>query len=188
MRSNQRVKRGGRRKERWGRWGFLSLAAHCAMGGQVDADTCPLMLSALLSLLSYSQLRYCSWKAQTILSFPSPFLEPEGQATMSCGCWVHGVIYSSNQSHSSESFLLHCKGDWGSGALAEIYQLWLSHQSPDCATVWLEKRGQAVGLGGQGILTGGEVISGGVDMSPKSSNWVTAWKDKRESCKLLGLL
>lgn len=26
----------------------------------------------------------------------------------------------------------------------------------------------------QHILTGGEVISGGVDMSPKSSNWVTA--------------
>lgn len=43
------------------------------------------------------------------------------------------------------------------------------------ATVSLkeEREGHAE-LRMQHILTGGEVISGGVDMSPKSSNWVTA--------------
>lgn len=30
------------------------------------------------------------------------------------------------------------------------------------------------------VLTGGEVTSGGVDMSPKSSSWVTACKEKKK--------
>lgn len=44
-----------------------------------------------------------------------------------------------------------------------------------------EGRGRDAGHRGQCILTGGEVISGGVDMSPKSSNWVTACKDIKDN-------
>ena len=44
-----------------------------------------------------------------------------------------------------------------------------------------EEKGRDASLRGQCILTGGEVISGGVDMSPKSSNWVTACKDIKDN-------
>lgn len=51
------------------------------------------------------------------------------------------------------------------------------------ATVWLKDR-EGPGAEGKGVLTGGEVMSGGVDMSPKSSNWVTACKEKKTICSV----
>ena len=62
----------------------------------------------------------------------------------------------------------------------EIHQQLHFTQSPYiCHHETEEGKERDAGLQAQCILTGGEVISGGVDMSPKSSNWVTAWKDKK---------
>lgn len=71
---------------------------------------------------------------------------------------------------------------WFVRARVEIYQQASFTKAQIVATVQQEEKGSRVyvALRGQCILTGGEVISGGVDMSPKSSNWVTACKDKEK--------
>lgn len=78
MHSEHRVKWEGRKDEVEG-------AAHCAVGDQVGDDTCPPMLPAMLSFLSIfpTQLSYSLLVGSNYVSFPSPFLEPEEQATMS---------------------------------------------------------------------------------------------------------